>query len=173
MTRRRPAIGIWVICVGSLYVAGARAEQKPPGRLFPPQELGLLEAPDRDIWQRPDQVMDAMGIADASIVADVGAAEPFDFDRLHSGSDRWEVELSGARGIQRVKVGDSYRDGVRGICRRGLAHSEQYPDHEGNLSFVRSPAAHHRLFNATRSIFVHGQTVPCRCEDCGTGRHPA
>jgi ubiquinone/menaquinone biosynthesis C-methylase UbiE len=73
MTRRRPAIGIWVICVGSLYLAGARAEQKPPGRLFPPQELGLLEAPDRDIWQRPDQVMDAMGIADASIVADVGA----------------------------------------------------------------------------------------------------
>ena len=23
------------------------------GRLFPPQDLGLLEAPDRDDWQRP------------------------------------------------------------------------------------------------------------------------
>lgn len=43
------------------------------GRLFPPSDLGLLEAPDRDLWQRPDQVMDAMGIADASIVADIGA----------------------------------------------------------------------------------------------------
>jgi ubiquinone/menaquinone biosynthesis C-methylase UbiE len=33
----------------------------------------LLEAPDRDLWQRPDQIMDAMGIADASVVADIGA----------------------------------------------------------------------------------------------------
>lgn len=41
--------------------------------LFPPSDLGLLEAPDRDSWQRPDQIMDAMGIADASIVADIGA----------------------------------------------------------------------------------------------------
>jgi SAM-dependent methyltransferase len=52
--------------------------QNPPrgqqhGRLFPPQDLGLLEAPDRDLWQRPDQIMDALGIAEASIVADVGA----------------------------------------------------------------------------------------------------
>ena len=44
-----------------------------PGRLFPPSDLGLLEAPDRDLWQRPDQIMDAMGIADASVVADIGA----------------------------------------------------------------------------------------------------
>jgi hypothetical protein len=43
------------------------------GKLFPPSDLGLLEAPDRDLWQRPDQVMDAMGIADASVVADIGA----------------------------------------------------------------------------------------------------
>jgi predicted methyltransferase len=48
-----------------------RAQQH--GRLFPPQDLGLLEAPDRDLWQRPDQIMDALGIAEASIVADVGA----------------------------------------------------------------------------------------------------
>jgi len=42
-------------------------------RLFPPSDLGLLDAPDRDLWQRPDQIMDAMGIADASVVADIGA----------------------------------------------------------------------------------------------------
>jgi len=46
---------------------------QPHGRLFPPQDLGLLEAPDRDRWQRPDQIMDALGIAEASVVADVGA----------------------------------------------------------------------------------------------------
>jgi SAM-dependent methyltransferase len=43
------------------------------GRLFPPQDLGLLEAPDRELWQPPDQIMDALGIAEASVVADVGA----------------------------------------------------------------------------------------------------
>ncbi len=65
---------------GILLLAGAlaAAAQTPPaksphGRLFPPQDLGLLEAPDRDEWQRPHQILDALGIADASVVADVGA----------------------------------------------------------------------------------------------------
>jgi ubiquinone/menaquinone biosynthesis C-methylase UbiE len=49
----------------------SRAQQH--GKLFPPQDLGLLEAPDRDLWQRPDHIMDALGIAEASVVADVGA----------------------------------------------------------------------------------------------------
>ena len=43
------------------------------GRLFPPQDLGLLEGPDRDAWQKPDQIMDALGVADGSAVADIGA----------------------------------------------------------------------------------------------------
>jgi len=43
------------------------------GRLFPPENLGLLEAPDRDAWQQPDQIMDALAIADGSTVADIGA----------------------------------------------------------------------------------------------------
>jgi len=48
-----------------------RAQQH--GRLFAPTDLGLLEAPDRDLWQRPDRIMDVLGVADASVVADVGA----------------------------------------------------------------------------------------------------
>lgn len=51
----------------------AAQQSRSHGRLFPPQDLGLLEAPDRDLWQRPDRVMDALAIADASVVADVGA----------------------------------------------------------------------------------------------------
>jgi ubiquinone/menaquinone biosynthesis C-methylase UbiE len=43
------------------------------GRLFLPQDLGLLEGPDRDAWQKPDEVMDALGIADGAAVADLGA----------------------------------------------------------------------------------------------------
>ena len=47
--------------------------QERQGRLFPPLDLGLLEGPDREAWQKPDQIMDAMGIADGSVVADIGA----------------------------------------------------------------------------------------------------
>jgi SAM-dependent methyltransferase len=42
-------------------------------RLFPPEELGLLEAPDRARWQKPDQIMDALKIAEPARVADIGA----------------------------------------------------------------------------------------------------
>ena len=47
--------------------------QQPPRGLFPPQDLGLLEAPDRDEWQKPDQIMDALRIFDGARVADLGA----------------------------------------------------------------------------------------------------
>src|SRR5215203_4236770 len=64
------------LAAAAILVASPRAQaQQQGGRhgLFPPSDLGLLEAPDRDLWQRPDQIMDAMGIADASVVADIGA----------------------------------------------------------------------------------------------------
>jgi len=42
-------------------------------KLFPPQDLGLLSAPDRDDWNKPDLIMDVLGIADGAVVADLGA----------------------------------------------------------------------------------------------------
>ncbi len=58
--------------IGTGSVA-ARQERVPHGRLFPPELLGQLEGPDRNAWQQPDQVMDALAIADGARVADVGA----------------------------------------------------------------------------------------------------
>jgi ubiquinone/menaquinone biosynthesis C-methylase UbiE len=49
------------------------AQERRHGRIFPPQSLGELEGPDREAWQKPDQIMDALGIADGSVVADLGA----------------------------------------------------------------------------------------------------
>jgi predicted methyltransferase len=63
------ATGTWVPPRTALQASGAAQH----GRLFPPQDLGLLEGPDRDAWQKPDQIMDALGIADGSTVADIGA----------------------------------------------------------------------------------------------------
>jgi len=74
---RRLAVAIVLLAILFAPSAGARQGQQPRpqshGRLFPPQDLGLLEAPDRDIWQHPDQIMDELAIAERSVVADIGA----------------------------------------------------------------------------------------------------
>jgi len=76
---RRPQAPLVIGALTVLLFAPARpsAQQAaaPPRHreLFPPQDLGLLEAPDRAAWQKPDQIMDALGIADGAKVADIGA----------------------------------------------------------------------------------------------------
>ena len=69
--------------------APAMAQDQPHARLFPPDDIGILEAPDRDMWQRPDEIMDVLNIADGSVVADVGAAaaalaHPHDLHTIHT-----------------------------------------------------------------------------------------
>ena len=57
-----------------LVAPPASAQSKSAhGKLFPPGDLGLLESPDRDLWQLPGQIMDALGVAEGSVVADIGA----------------------------------------------------------------------------------------------------
>jgi predicted methyltransferase len=54
----------------------ARPEPAAPqrhSRLYAPIDLGLLEAPDRAAWQKPDEIMDALHVAEGSKVADIGA----------------------------------------------------------------------------------------------------
>lgn len=62
-----------VVLSAFLLVAGAVSAQSRHGALFRPEDLGLLESADRDTWQKPDLIMDSLGIADGSHVADVGA----------------------------------------------------------------------------------------------------
>jgi len=80
----------------------------PHARLFPPQDLGLLEGPDRDKWQKPEQIMDALNIADGSTVADIGA-----------GAGWFTIHLArrvGPRG--RVYAQDVQREMLEAIRRR-------------------------------------------------------
>jgi len=62
---------VWASAGGS----SISAQQQPPrpGPIFSPTDIGLLEAPDREAWQKPDQVMDSLRIAEGSVVADLGA----------------------------------------------------------------------------------------------------
>jgi SAM-dependent methyltransferase len=67
--------------IAAVLLAGAGAAEQstpPPApqthpKLFPPEQLVLLESPDRDEWQQPELVMDALQIADGARVADLGA----------------------------------------------------------------------------------------------------
>jgi SAM-dependent methyltransferase len=52
---------------------GKTLAQQRHSRLYAPLDLGLLEAPDRAVWQKPDQIMDALHVAEGSKVADIGA----------------------------------------------------------------------------------------------------
>jgi predicted methyltransferase len=62
---------LWALGLGPLQAQNVAPARQ--GRLFPPENLGLLEAPDREAWQKPEQIMDALGVAEGSIVADIGA----------------------------------------------------------------------------------------------------
>ena len=104
-----------LILVGIIYAlltTGSSAQSKQQGgghaRLFDPSDLGLLESPDRDLWQRPDQIMDAMAIADASVVADIGA-----------GSGWFTIRIARRVGPQgRVYAEDVQTEMINAITRR-------------------------------------------------------
>ena len=81
---------------------------KPNTRLFGPQDLGLLDAPDRDQWQKPDQIMDEIGVAEGSKVAELGAAGGWFTQQL--------AERVGPNG--RVYAEDIQRAMLEGISRR-------------------------------------------------------
>jgi SAM-dependent methyltransferase len=64
--------------LAALCVTQSSAQQPAATpRLFPPEDLGLLESPDRAAWQKPDLIMDALRIAYNATVADVGAGSGF------------------------------------------------------------------------------------------------
>jgi predicted methyltransferase len=70
------AVLVFPLFVEAGLQIGLHAQNLAPerqGRLFPPENLGLLEAPDREAWQKPEQILDALGVAEGSTVADIGA----------------------------------------------------------------------------------------------------
>ena len=84
MSRRLLIISCLCVAGATLSAqrSGRAATPRPSGRLFAPQDLGLVEGGDRALWQKPEQIMDAVGIADGSIVADLGAAGGWFTSRL-------------------------------------------------------------------------------------------
>src|SRR5512138_992043 len=82
MTARLALVALLVAAASAVHSHhGVSAQSQgngnaPPQRhskLYSALDLGLLEAPDRAAWQKPDQIMDALNVAEGSKVADIGA----------------------------------------------------------------------------------------------------
>jgi cyclopropane fatty-acyl-phospholipid synthase-like methyltransferase len=69
----RPLLSAVVAVAITTAALTAQGTAQRHRRLFPPENLGMLEAPDRATWQKPDLIMDALNIADGSRTADIGA----------------------------------------------------------------------------------------------------
>ena len=170
-----------VVCALGLLTCGSVSAQQPRshGRLFPPQDLGLLEAPDRDRWQRPDRIMDILGIADASRVADVGA-----------GSGWFTIRLARRVGPQGIVFAEDVQQEMlnaisRRVQREGLANvrpvlgrgaDPRLP--EGSLDAVLIVDAYHEiedrvtlLANVARALKPQGRigVIDFRAEGGGPG----
>ena len=112
---RRLMIVVACLAIGS---AAPDAQTTRHRQLFPPENLGMLEAPDRAAWQKPDQIMDALNIADRSRVADIGA-----------GSGWFTIHLAlrvGPRGVVYAQDVQSEMLGAirRRVQREGLSNVE-------------------------------------------------
>jgi predicted methyltransferase len=102
-----------LLVIGIAAPAAAQSGQPPAaprnqGRLFPPENLGLLEGPDRAVWQKPAEIMDALQIAEGSAVADIGPGAGWFTMRL--------AERVGPNGI--VYARDVQREMVDAVRRR-------------------------------------------------------
>ena len=62
-----------IVIAAALVLSWTACASAQHARLFPPELLGQLEGPDRDLYQRPEQIMDALQIGEGSVVADLGA----------------------------------------------------------------------------------------------------
>ncbi len=121
-----------MILTGALALSAATDVDQQPraahGRLFPPEKLGELETPDRDEWQQPERIMDALGIATGARVADVGA-----------GGGWFTVRLARRVGPDgRVFAEDIQRQMIESIQRRVLR--ENLPQVETRLGTSLDPA---------------------------------
>ena len=138
-----------LVAAACLLLAVPVAAQRPQHpRLFPPQDLGLLEGPDRDAWQRPDQIMDALQIGENSVVADLGAGGGWFTVRLarHVGPNGHvyaeDIQPEMIQAIERRMQ----REGLKNVTtQRGTADDPLLP--AGALDAVLIVDAYHEIEN--------------------------
>jgi ubiquinone/menaquinone biosynthesis C-methylase UbiE len=146
-----------------LGAGAARLDAQAPapgrhGRLYPPQDLGLLEGPDREAWQKPDQIMDALGIADGASVADIGAGAGWftirlarrvgpnglviaqDVQRQMLEAVRRRVAREGLLNVE-TRLGSDSNPNLPSRSLDAVLIVDTYPEVEDRVAFLRNLAA--------------------------------
>lgn len=132
--------------------------QEAHARLFPPTDLGLLEGPDRDAWQKPDQIMDALAIADGASVADIGAGAGWftirlarrvgpngkvyaqDVQRQMLEAIRRRVSREGLKNVE-TRLGAGSNPNLPAGALDAVLVVDVYPEVEDRVTFLRNLAA--------------------------------
>lgn len=70
---------LW-LCTNSY--AQESVERIRPGKLFSPSKIPLLEDPERDSWQKPEEILNALKIEKGHVVADIGAGSGYFTEKL-------------------------------------------------------------------------------------------
>ena len=160
----RWTIAMTIIALLSLVEAGlqSRPQTRPveqrTGHLFPPENLGLLESPDRDDWQRPEQIMDALGIAEGSKVADIGIGSGWftirlarrvgpnglvyaeDVQRQMLEATRRRVSREGLKNVETILGTDTNPNLPPGTL-DAILIVDTYPEVDERVTFLRNLAA--------------------------------
>ena len=142
----------FAFCIAS---AAAQETHRP---LFPPQDLGLLESPDRDRWQQPEQIMDALAVAEGASVADIGAGAGWftirlarrvgpngqvyaqDVQRQMLEAIRRRVSREGLQNVE-TRLGEGSDPNLPAGSLDAVLVVDVYPEVEDRVAFLRNLAA--------------------------------
>ena len=71
----------WLVCMTSASCAPRMIEVEGH-RVFNPEYLWYLESEQRDRWQKPDQVIQALQLSEGAVIADIGAGGGYFTERF-------------------------------------------------------------------------------------------
>jgi SAM-dependent methyltransferase len=160
---RTPVLALALALANSQLATNAQTQAAPSpppqrhARLFSPLDLGLLERPDRALWQKPEQIMDALHVADGSTVADVGAGAGWftirlahrvgpngvvyaqDVERLMIEAIRRRVSREGLQNVQ-TRVGSGSNPNLPVKTFDAVLVVDTYQEIEDRVAFLRNLA---------------------------------
>jgi len=66
-----------ILCLCACTYAKEDIKRERPGKLFSPSKIPLLEDTERDTWQKPEEILNALNIKKGQTVADIGAGSGY------------------------------------------------------------------------------------------------
>ncbi len=66
-----------IVCLCACTYAKEDIKRERPGKLFSPSKIPLLEDTGRDTWQKPEEILNALGVKKGQTAADIGAGSGY------------------------------------------------------------------------------------------------